>query len=170
MSSNISIPAKPRQILHVGERRAFNEDGGYLTANVWQTRHVGDIFTNLMQGASISNNLVILPAGSYLVTGRSFHRREATVNCRLFDKTANRVLVEGQHAYNKNSTAGGTGTSCNSTNFLHGYFEITQTTSVAWQTYTVNHPGRPTSSNAIDYGQRSHIDFSIYTNLLFEKV
>lgn len=67
--------ASPKTVLnkpffHVQDQKAYNVDGGTSVADAWTKRTLNTVIVNDIQGASLSNDAVNLPAGTYYVEGR----------------------------------------------------------------------------------------------------
>ena len=67
----VSSTTSPRQIFSVVDSKPNGVDGGTFTAGSWQTRTLNTIITNTISGASLSNNRITLPAGTYIVTAHA---------------------------------------------------------------------------------------------------
>ena len=67
----VSSTTSPRQIFSVVDSKPNGVDGGTFTAGSWQTRTLNTILTNTISGASLSNNQITLPAGTYIVTAQA---------------------------------------------------------------------------------------------------
>ena len=67
----VSSTTSPRQIFSVVDSKPNGVHGGTFSAGSWQTRTLNTIITNTISGASLSNNRITLPAGTYIVTAQA---------------------------------------------------------------------------------------------------
>lgn len=83
------------QLLHVEDRRAVGTDGGLFEEGAWRTRELNTVVTNEIPGATLSNDRVTLPPGTYEA---QWSAPAFTVNLhksRLFNVTGDEMLLEG---------------------------------------------------------------------------
>lgn len=97
-------------MLHVEDRKPAGTHGGTFTSGAWRTRDLNTIVTNNINGASLSNNQVTLPAGEYWVEAESSAYRVARNGNRLYNVSLASVLLIGlprqSHAnYGPNDTS-----------------------------------------------------------------
>jgi len=67
----VSSTTSPRQIFSVVDSKPNGVHGGTFSAGSWQTRTLNTIITNTISGASLSNNRITLPAGTYIVNAQA---------------------------------------------------------------------------------------------------
>jgi len=59
------------ELLHIRDEQASGADGGTFTSGAWRTRVLNTVVTNEISGASVSSNVITLPAGTYYVSIRA---------------------------------------------------------------------------------------------------
>ena len=127
-----------QQVLHVRDEKPSNTHGGTFTAGAWRTRDLNTVVMNTIPGASLTNNRIILPAGSYEVRADVAAEVVGSHQARLYNRTTPDNSLLG---HNINTTYGSAGyNSCPS--FVVGIISITQTSE-----YEVQHICELTYSN-----------------------
>ncbi|PTW62043.1 hypothetical protein C8N35_10176 [Breoghania corrubedonensis] len=117
-------------ILWVRDERPSGEAGGYADATkVWFARPLQTIEANNIPSASLAENRVTLPAGTYLVHGVAATYATSSTQLRLQDVTHDVTLCEGS-AYYARSKEANAGTLC-----VIGRFVLASAASVEFQQY-----------------------------------
>lgn len=62
-----AIQATPAPDIILHEQQPQNTAGGTFTAGAWQTRALNTVIRNVIAGASLSSNILTLPAGTYCI-------------------------------------------------------------------------------------------------------
>lgn len=84
-----------QQMMHVYDRKGG--DGGTFTSGAWRTRDLNTIGVNTITGASLASNRVILPAGTYFITGYAPARNVGNHKARLYNVTTAAAVAYGQN-------------------------------------------------------------------------
>ena len=169
MDANFKACIGLHNFLHVQDRRDSGTSGGKFDPNAWRTRTLNIILTNNISGASLVNNQVILPAGTYYVdaisqagyghVGGVAQRHKI----RLFETLYSTLLLEGDAGYHYRSTSG---TIVGTHSSLSGSFSIANPGSLELQHYS-------TIADSYDngFGHASSIGlYEIYSDLKIWKV
>lgn len=71
--SDAEFAANPfsQQLLHVRDEKSNGTDGGTFTSGAWRTRDLNTVKTNEITGASLSNDQITLPAGTYFCQAKA---------------------------------------------------------------------------------------------------
>ena len=125
-----------QQVLHVRDEKPTNVAGGTFTAAAWRIRDLNTVVANTIPGASLTNNAVTIPAGTYDIFVRVPAYAVNRHMCRLWDITLSSTIVSGSSAYTSSSGTANTDatiqtrqTFLNSTTFeVH---HVSQTTEAA---------------------------------------
>ncbi|MEI2387629.1 hypothetical protein [Breoghania sp. JC706] len=124
------VAAARDAILWVRDERPSGEKGGYAEATkVWFARPLQTIEANNIPSASLAENRVTLPAGTYLVHGVAATYATSSTQLRLQDVTNDVTLCEG-FAYYARSSDSNSGTLC-----VIGRFVLASAASVEFQQY-----------------------------------
>ncbi len=67
MDNNINACLGVHNLLHVEDRKPSGTSGGTFTSGAWRTRDLNTVAVNNIDGASLDNNQVTLPAGEYWI-------------------------------------------------------------------------------------------------------
>lgn len=81
-------------LLHVQHTAASGNDGGTATSGSWQTRPLTTVQTNEI-GASLSSNVLTLPAGTYILFGEAAFNVTDTAQLRIQNTTLSTTLLTG---------------------------------------------------------------------------
>ncbi len=97
-----ALPAD--ELLHIQNRQASGVDGGSTVAGVWTKRTLNTAVTNEIAGASLANDVVTLPAGTYYLEGSGYLFMSLGLvgrngQHRIRDTTGNATLCLGMPAY-----------------------------------------------------------------------
>lgn len=91
------IAAPPMMIL--ADEKANGTAGGTCTAGSWFTRTLNTVWENSITGASLSSDQFTLPAGKYLIRGRSPGVATNRLQARLYNVTDAAVSRYGSNGY-----------------------------------------------------------------------
>lgn len=92
------------QILIVIDEKPSGTHGGTNSTGQWQVRDLNTVVVNTIPGASLSGNLITLPAGTYHINGRAPSAGTAGHKARLYDLSTSSVLLDGSSgASNQNA-------------------------------------------------------------------
>lgn len=83
------------ELFHATEEQTQNTDGGTFTSGAWQTRALNQVKTNEITSASLSANVISLPAGTYYAEFIAIGNKVDLHQTRLRDTTNNTTLVTG---------------------------------------------------------------------------
>ena len=97
------------QVLYAHDEKPAGSQGGSFTTGAWRTRDLNTVQTNTIPGASLSNNQITLPAGTYDIFAVLPAYAVNTHIGKLFSVTDNADLVMGSGEYS--AGAGGAQTS-----------------------------------------------------------
>lgn len=92
---NTSVFNAAQQIMYVYDKKG--SDGGTFTAGAWRTRDLNTVGINTITGASLANNQVTLPAGTYFIEGSAPARNVSNHNSRLYNITTAASMATGQN-------------------------------------------------------------------------
>ena len=96
-----------RSYLHVVEEQASGSFGASgVVAAKWNSRVLNTIIENTINGASLANNQVILPAGTYDVLADCVSMRSYASRARLYDATNKRMLLLGVPVWASTGSSG----------------------------------------------------------------
>jgi len=93
-------------LLHIIHEDGDATSGGTATSGSWQTGKLNTIKTNEITSASLSSNVISLPAGNYYLIGEMFLTNIGYGQSRLRDTTNSTTLVVGNNIYTE-AYAGG---------------------------------------------------------------
>lgn len=114
-------------LLHITHETADSDNAGGVTANSWNTGTINTIKTNEISSATLSSNVISLPAGNYYIQAEMFLTNCHYVQTRLRDTTNSTTLVIGNNVY----TEGYAGASSN----CIGRFTLSGTANIEFQYY-----------------------------------
>lgn len=107
--------ASPKTVLnkpffHAQDQKAYNVDGGTSIAGAWTKRTLNTVMANDIQGASLANDAVSLPAGTYYVEGKfSYTGNSGSAYNVLAGAFKDGVKqIQGENITNINTEAGST--------------------------------------------------------------
>jgi len=153
-------PAKiDRQIFIVEYNRTSGTAAGGSTAGSWQDRTIDTSVVNTIPGASLSSNQIVLPVGSYEVTGWCTSFRTGTTGSRLRDDGDTTTYAISSAAY------GDTSDGDNILNHFNDYFTLGSSTTLDLQTKGGTTQGTDGFGRAASTGEQE-----IYVQLKFIKV
>lgn len=156
-----------RQIIFVGDVKAYNEYGGELTAGGWTQRTLNTTWYNGITGASLGSNLITLPVGTYIIDARvpahGVDLHKAVLNVTAAGLYPAATLVTGTTARSPDASQE------NHWSFIFGYFTITGISrNVQILHYTQN---SNTTANR-EGGQPANISgySEVYTTVMIERI
>ena len=121
------VQSSANGILHVVDQKPPNTGGGTFTSGAWRTRVLNTIKTNTILGASVSNNQIVLPPGTYKVNSSAPSYQVTNNQTRLRDVSTGSTLLLGTLDYNH-------ATGYSSTySLILGTIELTNTTAIELQ-------------------------------------
>jgi len=92
-------------LLHIQDQKPNGTHGGASAAGMNQ-RTLNTVVTNEIPGASLSNNLVTLPAGTYWIDARAPHYQSGRSKLMIMDSNGTVLLFSsGTHSGSSSSTA-----------------------------------------------------------------
>lgn len=96
--------AKPfgHNVLIVEERQVSGTAGGTFSANAWRTRALSTVVTNQITGASLANNRITLPAGTYMIQAEAVAYKVDSHAVRLQNITSAAEIAVGVAASSDN--------------------------------------------------------------------
>jgi len=115
-------------LLHITHEDVDTSNGGTATSGSWQTGTLNTIKTNEITSASLSSNVISLPAGNYYLIGEMFLTNISYAQSRLRDTTNSTTLVGGNNIYTEGYAGG-------SSNCI-GRFTLSGTANIEFQYYT----------------------------------
>lgn len=88
-----------RPLLHVRDEKAAGTAGGASTSGSYAIRTLNTVAVNEISGASLTANVITLPAGTYEINARAPVFGADRSKARLYNVTAAAVLVQGSSNY-----------------------------------------------------------------------
>lgn len=82
-------------MMHVQDHKSGTTFGGAFTTGAWRTRDLNTIIINNINGASLSTNIITLPAGKYYIEAEAPAAYIYIHKIRVYDLTANAALFYG---------------------------------------------------------------------------
>ncbi|WP_461209930.1 hypothetical protein [Desulfocurvus sp. DL9XJH121] len=140
----------PDRMLIVQDQKPQGVSGGASTAGVWITRDLNAVVRNTISGASLSSNVVTLPAGDYYIEASAPGYFINGHQARLYDTTADAVLCNGLPALANDSYAIPL-RSC-----VNGFFTLEEESELILQQYCMK-------TFTYGHGQACNIDTEIYS-------
>ena len=114
-------------LLHITHEAADGTNGGTATSGSWQTGTINTVKTNEIASATLSSDVISLPAGTYYAQCNSFWTNVGQSQTRLRDTTNSVTLIVGTNNYTEGYA------SINS--FTDGRFTLSGTANVELQYY-----------------------------------
>lgn len=147
------------KLLHVQHTAASGTDGGAATSGSWETRPLTTVLTNEI-GASLSSNVLKLPAGVYFASATAVFFEVDTHQLRLRNTTLSATILKGLvNSNNAGASDSGTITSC------QGRFTLHEAANVELQSQV------QTTQAADGFGQAGSFgDGEVYADLLIWKL
>ena len=87
------------QYLHVQDQKAAGLSGGAFTAGAWRTRTLNTVVWNTITGASLANDTITLPAGTYYVRASAPAFFVEQNKAQLYNATDGAIVLEGTTEY-----------------------------------------------------------------------
>lgn len=108
--------------LQIFDQKESGVNGGTFTAGAWRTRDLNTVGVNDITGASLADNRIRLPAGSYFVMARAVaYGYVGDHVIRLWNVTGNALVLPGAPVRNPTSNA-----LCASNSEIRGRFILTE--------------------------------------------
>ena len=144
-------------VLHVQDQKSQNVAGGTFTSGARRTRELNSIEINNITGASVTANVISLPAGDYEIRAEVPCCAVGKVQAWLYNVTATTDILR--------STSVDTGnTAITLYNYLFGQFSLSEQSSLEIQ-------HRCETSGAGDgFGLPANFDTEVYTNVVIKKL
>ena len=89
------VPYQQKKLLHVEDQRSNGAGGGLFEAGAWRKRALNTLLTNEIPGASLANDQITLPAGTYEIEWSAPGYAVNVHKTRLYDTTANAMVLGG---------------------------------------------------------------------------
>jgi hypothetical protein len=128
--ATVATPTSPfgTALLHVQHETADGTNGGSTSNNAWRERTLNHIQTNEISGASLSANVITLPAGNYFLMGNSFYTNSVYCSTRIINKsTSNSLVLMGTNLYTEGYASG--------TSYINGRFTLSGSHNLELQYY-----------------------------------
>jgi len=152
------IPIPP--LLHVQDEKAANTDGGTFTLGAWRDRDLTTTVSNGITGATLSDPLITLPAGTYRVHAWAVAFDVDYHKIRLYNNTAAAELVSPGMVFFARSGGGGDINAA----VLNGIFVLGVESAVKLQ-------HRCTVTQATNgFGSKMNVGVEIYADVLIEQL
>lgn len=100
-----SLVAPPKGYMHVRDEKAPGTNGGGASANTTAQRELNTVVTNTIVGASLYENVMLLPAGTFIFSCRVPGFRVNQFRAHLFNVTTNEVGILGSSENANSNTA-----------------------------------------------------------------
>ncbi len=152
MSSVSAIPFTGFPLFYVRDEKANLTAGQTLSAGVWNIRDLNTVLQNDIQGASLSANVVTLPAGTYEFHGEAGGHQCNEHAVRIHNLTTG-ALIEGVH------TRSAAGDYTTTRAVVVGQMTLTASNTIRLEHYTVN---AGTGGLAMGRGNEKYADLRIY--------
>lgn len=144
-------------VFHAVDQKPTGVDGGTSIAGV-QTRILNTVKENSIAGASLTSNLITLPAGRYKIKAKAPTFRSDRTRCYIVDDSNNSKLIIGNSYYFNNSSGFGL-------TDLEGFINLVSQTSIRLDHYTKN--GVANEGLGVDV---SDGEVEIYASIIIEKI
>ena len=82
-----------QQIMHVRDEKPTGTAAGTFTAGAWRTRDLNTVKTNTIPGASLANNQITLPAGTYDILAGAAAVQTSGNTAQIVTSTGQTLLV-----------------------------------------------------------------------------
>jgi len=154
------------QIMIVVDQKPAGTNGGTFTSGDWRTRNLTTIKYNSITGASLSNNRITLPAGTYYIraSAPAYSNDEDLNNhkIKLRNVNDNTDVIIGTSEYARGMGYGGDYAHLTTRSFLEGVFTISSTKS-----FEIQH--RCSSTGSFGVASNFGVD-EIYTQVFIQKI
>jgi hypothetical protein len=114
-------------LLHIVHESADGTSGGASVASAWTKGTISTIKTNEITSATLSSDVISLPAGDYYAQCNAYLTNSGYIQIRLRDTTNSASLVVGTNGYCEGSAS--------TTGFANGRFTLSGTANVELQYY-----------------------------------
>jgi hypothetical protein len=118
------------QLFHVRDEKSSNTAGGSCSATSDNQRDLNTILTNEITGASLSSNVITLPAGTFFISASSPTNRGGTNRAHLLNTVSNSITLLGTSENTQ------TGDTTPTRSFINGRFIIGSSTTFRIRHYT----------------------------------
>lgn len=85
-------------LLHVRDEKTSGTQGGASTSGTWNARVLNTVVTNEISGASLSSNIVTLPAGTYFCEINCPVIQSGATRLRIVDTSLTATILSGRNA------------------------------------------------------------------------
>lgn len=143
------------KLLHIQDQKAAGTNGQTISASTLTTRDLNTVITN-NNGATLSSNLITLPAGTYFVDAKLNMHGAVNGKCTLRNNADNSILLSSTN------TQSNTTSTTSSTCFISGTITLAAST-----TLKISHISNAAGFAGIAYNVGSP---EIYTDAKFWKV
>jgi hypothetical protein len=142
------------QLLHVQDQKTQGTNGGGNTAGSYVDRVLNTVVTNEISSASLTNNKISLPAGTYYIDASSpMHGSVTAHRSALYNHTSATYLIYGTNEYAFTT----------SRSFVVGRFTLAGTSEVGIRYYAAAEQGGTNGlGNAIGAGVEIYTDVKIW--------
>lgn len=147
------------QLLHVQDQKSSGTQGGALSSSTWTTHVLNTTLTNEISSATLTSNVISLPAGTYWVDAHSVVNLGNESQMRFRDTTSNTTLARAC-GVRSGASDGTTGAMR-----LSGRFTLSGTKNVELQMWVAT----GTSGNGLGYAASSG-DVEMYADVKVWKI
>jgi hypothetical protein len=130
LASGVGVGRFANQLLHVRDEKSSNTAGGSCSGTSDNQRDLNTVVTNEITGASLSSNVITLPAGTFYISASSPTNRGGTNRAHLLNTAASSIALLGTSE--NTQTADTTVTR----SFINGRFTIGSSTTFRIRHYT----------------------------------
>ena len=159
LASGVGVGKFESKLFHVRDEKSSNTAGGSCSATTDNQRDLNTILTNEITGASLSSNVITLPAGTFFISASSPTNRGGTNRAHLLNTADNSIELLGTSENTQ------TGDTTPTRSFINGRFTIS-----AQKTFRIRHY---TTAAKSDNGlgiQANDGRTEVYTDVLIWKV
>ena len=159
LASGVGVGKFESQLFHVRDEKSSNTAGGSCSSTSDNQRDLNTILTNEITGASLSSNVITLPAGTFFISASSPTNRGGTNRSHLLNTADNSIQLLGTSENTQ------TGDTTPTRSFINGRFTIS-----AQKTFRIRHY---TTAAKSDNGlgiQANDSRTEVYTDVLIWKV
>lgn len=161
LADGTDILDAPSQVMHVQDQKAATVDSGTFTSGAWRRRDLNTTVINTIPGASLTSDIITLPAGTYHVIGTVPAYGAGRHQALLRNSSTSAILIRGTSEYSQTGTA----TDATSNNsILNGILTITSTT-----TLEIVHRCS-TTFVSFGFGAPTQFDYNVYTNVFIRRL
>jgi hypothetical protein len=147
-------------VLIVQDQKEQNTQGGTFTAGSWQTRTLNTVLVNTISGASLAENRITLPEGTYLIEASAPAAYTSRHQAVLYSITDSAISLYGTSE--SNPSTGGIYTQTRS--FISGVVTITGT-----KVFEIQHQTAATGGTS-GFGVASNFTTEVYTEVRIIKI